>query len=258
MHSIFILSVQSPTSEDEWNIVANEFETSWNVFNVIGALDGKHFTLRKPLKSGALFRNYKGTFSIVLMALVDSQYKFIHVDVGTNGRVSDGSVFSHSSLARAMESNMLHIPAARHLPGTDKLCHFHVLADEAFPLRCNIMKPYPFRNMSREQRIFNYRLSRGRRVVENAFGILSQRFRCLKTQMLLSPTEAETVVLAVCALHNFLITTAATTTYVQRGDMDSEDPGTHEVQPGVWRANVQSILPIVRQVGATTRHTEAA
>lgn len=54
----------------------------------IGALDGKHVHIRPPPGSGSEFFNYKNTFSIVLMALVDADYKFIYCDIGCNGRVS--------------------------------------------------------------------------------------------------------------------------------------------------------------------------
>ena len=56
-------------------------------------------------------------------------------------------------------------------------CHYHVIGDDAFPLRNDIMKPFPFRQLVHEQHIFNYRLSRARRTVENAFGIMANRFR---------------------------------------------------------------------------------
>jgi len=36
-----------------------------------------------------MFYNYKGDYSVVLLALVDAQLRFIYVDVGTNGRVSE-------------------------------------------------------------------------------------------------------------------------------------------------------------------------
>ena len=51
------------------------------------------------------------------------------------------------------------------------------LADEAFPLRRNLMRPFPGKHLTREQRVYYYRLSRARFVVENAFGILSSQWR---------------------------------------------------------------------------------
>ena len=53
---------------------------------------------------------------------------------------------------------------------------FVVASDDAFPLHNNLMKPYPLSNLSSEQRVFNYRLSHARRVVENVFGIFAKRF----------------------------------------------------------------------------------
>ncbi|KAG5888933.1 hypothetical protein JTB14_006301 [Gonioctena quinquepunctata] len=81
---------------------------------------------------------------------------------------------------------------------------FVIAADAAFPLTTHIMKPYPFRKLTNEQRIFNYRLSRARRVVENAFGILANRFRCLLNVSALRPEKVKIITKACCALHNFL------------------------------------------------------
>lgn len=153
-----------------------------------------------------MYRNYKGTDSIVLLAVVDANYKFLYVNVGVNGRVSDGGVFRDSDLSRLLDSpvNPLNVPPNKPLPGmTEPILHV-IVADAAFPLRNNILKPYPFRNMTRSERIFNYRLSRGRRVVENAFGILANRFRVLQTTIYLPIETVQNITLACCALHNFL------------------------------------------------------
>ncbi|XP_024873223.1 uncharacterized protein LOC112455499 [Temnothorax curvispinosus] len=195
-----------PDTEDEWNRVAEDYMTQWDVPNCIGALDGKHIQFKVPLSQGSLYRNYKGTDSIVFLALVDANYLFLYVNVGVNGRVSDGGVFRDSNLSRLLESpaNPLNIPSNKPLPGMTEPMPYVILADVAFPLRNNILKPYPFRNMTHSERIFNYRLSMGRRVVENAFGILANRFRVLQTVIYLPVETVQSVTLACCALHNFI------------------------------------------------------
>lgn len=152
--------------------MSEQFREKWNCYNYIVALDGKHVLIRLPANSGSYYFNYKHQFSIVLLALVDANYKFLYVDIGCNGRISDGGVFKKSSLNKALESNTLHIPQAKSLLTGDKPMPFMIVVDDAFPLNKHIMKPYSQVGLTPESRIFNYRLSRARRIVENAFGIL--------------------------------------------------------------------------------------
>src|SRR5699024_5537785 len=79
------------------------------------------------------------------------------------------------------------------------------LADDAYPLRRNLMKPFPQKNLSTEHRIFNYRLSRARRCVECAFGILVNKWRVLNGKLELNPENVDFVVMACCILHNIII-----------------------------------------------------
>ena len=82
---------------------------------------------------------------------------------------------------------------------------FVIVADDAFPLKNYILKPYPRSTLwDLSKRVFNYRLSRARRTVENAFGILASRFRIFYKPIHLSPSKVENIVLACCALHNYL------------------------------------------------------
>ena len=100
----------------------------WNFNNCLGTIDGKLVLIRPPPNSGSYYFNYKHTFSVVLLAIVDADYRFIYTDVGCNGRISDGGcngrisdggVFKNCSLYRALEEKRLNIPEETLLPGTE-------------------------------------------------------------------------------------------------------------------------------------------
>lgn len=141
-----------------------------------------------------------------MMAVVDAHYNFLFVAVGAQGSANDAAVFNASSFAKSLEhvNNPLAIPPWRELPGTDVAIPMVFVADDGYPLRQYLMKPFSCRGVTPSERIYNYRLSRARRVVENAFGILVNRFRILRGNMQLQPEQVSHVVLACCALHNFL------------------------------------------------------
>ena len=124
---------------------------------------------KPPPNSGSYYLNYKHYFSIVLLAIVDADYKFLLVDVGCNGRVADGGVYRNSKINSAFEENLLNVPDPKPLPGCSTVTPYMIVADDAFPLKTYIQKPYSQVGLTKEKRIFNYRLSRARRVVENAF-----------------------------------------------------------------------------------------
>ncbi|XP_039962355.1 putative nuclease HARBI1 [Bactrocera tryoni] len=196
--------ISMPKNEEEWKIIATEFFEMWNFPNCLGAIDGKHINIKRPPHSGAYYFNYKKTYSIVLMALVNAKYQFTMVEVGANGRVSDGDVYGNSNFAVMHEERKLKISPPVKPHGFDKELPFVFVADDAFALHENFMKPYSHRGLTHQQLQYNYRVSRARRVVENAFGIMSSRFRILLTTINLSPEKCSKIVLAICYLHNFL------------------------------------------------------
>lgn len=116
-------------------------------------------------------------------------------------------IFSKCNLGRAIKESRLDTPPPRELPDSDVVLPYVILGDEAFPLLNNLMKPYP-RNQSladRSKAIFNYRLSRARRIVENAFGILTHRFRLFATPIHLGTESVQNATTAACIIHNLLI-----------------------------------------------------
>lgn len=193
----------TPT-EEMWKEIANDFYSIWNFPNCLGALDGKHVTIQAPPNSGSLFFNYKKTYSVVLLALVDAHCNFIAVDVGAYGKNSDGGIFAHSNLGKALERGTLNIPGNAALPNTATSVPYVIVADEAFPLKTYLMRPYPGNALDNKKRTFNYRLSRARRTVENGFGILSQKFRIFNRRIQANPQNADYIILATCILHNFI------------------------------------------------------
>lgn len=70
-------------SKDQWEKISYDCNNKWNFPNCLGAVDGKHVVFEKPVNSGSDYFNYKHEFSIVLLALVDADYRFVHVDVGS-------------------------------------------------------------------------------------------------------------------------------------------------------------------------------
>ena len=224
----------------------DSFNKLWNFPHCLGALDGKHVVIQAPENSGSHYFNYKGTYSIVLLAIVDSQYKFTYVDVGCNGRISDGGVFQNCSIYEGLEHGTLHLPGSKPLPNRSKAVPYCFVADDAFAMKPYILKPYPYHGQPAPNRIFNYRLSRARRIVENSFGIIANKFRVLRKPMALTPGRVKDIVLAICALHNFLLESKDRANYLHQGLIDTENEDTHEVTPGTWRDDgpTNSMFPL--------------
>ena len=223
--------VDTPTSPDDWKLVVRNFSSRWNFDHCLGALDGKHVAITKPNNSGSEYFNYKGFFSIILLALVDADYKIIWADVGTPGATSDAAVFNNSDLKDAVESEDLDLPEPEPLQGDNEDISYFFIADDAFALKTWLMKPFAKRNLTREERIFNYRLSRARRVVENAFGILANRFQVFLTTMRQQSHTVRTICLACICLHNLM---RLRYPRLQNEALDAEDEN-HHVIPGAWR-----------------------
>ena len=211
--------------------------------------------MQAPSRSGSTYFNYKKSFSIVLLAICNAKYEFTLVDIGDAGRQSDGGVYSSSKLGRAIESNILDFPNPEHLPGYDQtnIFPYVFVADEAFGLKPHMMRPYPRRNdPSESETIFNYHLSRARRVIENSFGILASRFRIFRRPIIASVENVKFVTKAAVSLHNFLIKEQSINTgnyaYCPVDFVDQESA--RGQIPGNWRREIgdfQGLVPMGNQ-----------
>ncbi|XP_059355134.1 uncharacterized protein si:dkey-121j17.6 [Carassius carassius] len=196
--------LNTPSTEAEWRAIAQDFELKWQFPHCLGALGGKQIHIQPPAKSGCLDNNNKGRFSVTIMAAVDANYKFIYASVQTQDKVSDAGLFTHSDLCKAMDQGLLNFPPPELLPNSDIAMAYMFVGDEECPLRPDLMTPYQMEQMDHSQQVLNYRLSRARRVAENAFSILANRLRVFRRTIFLEPEKVVKITMASLCIHNFL------------------------------------------------------
>ncbi|WKX90430.1 hypothetical protein Q1695_009353 [Nippostrongylus brasiliensis] len=167
----------TPTAAD-WHQSAEQFRRLWRYPRAVASIDAKHFRCNAPRKSGSSFYNYKGFFSIVLLAIVSGGYRIIAFDVGGKGKNSDSSLFRTSALKPFLEEAKSQFPRGGDLNGQGHV-DYHVLADGRFAQYSWMQTPFRQTEAASDplKRHYNECFSSARRIVESVFGILSVRFR---------------------------------------------------------------------------------
>ena len=174
-----------------------------------------------------------------MLTICVARYCFPLFDVGQYGSNNNAGVLANSNIGKKMGAGKMNIPPPRHLEG----CSFdsfpyYLVRDEIFPLETWLMRPYPGQ-LSEEERILHYRLSRTRTVIENTFGILAARWGIYHSTIIASIENAESYVLATIALHNYLRLTD-NAVYTPVGSVDSQ-ASSGEIRPGQWRRIVDDV-----------------
>jgi hypothetical protein len=187
---------------EEIEIIGQGFERLCNnrVFrNAVGAIDGCHVRIAKaPREHAADYFNYKFFYSSQFQALCDHRGIFIDVFIGYPGGVHDSRILRNSPLF----TQRLYPPAGK-----------FILGDGGYPCLSQpiaLITPYKAPVGEVKQR-YNHHLSKGRTIVERAFGRLKQRWRSIfQTALAVKVENAPKVIAACLALHNF---------FAKEGDM---------------------------------------
>jgi hypothetical protein len=164
---------------------------------------GENCRIRRPSRAGLLSYKYKQYHSLVPLAIADADYTFISIDVDAYGREIDSPVLRNSAFGKPLSKNYVSVinvsGGELKFRDWDSPTPLVITADEASPLRHNLMKPYPRLELLYKQNIL---LSTTRRVVVCSFGLLTEIFTAHQKFMEVTVEKAELTIISVCVLHN--------------------------------------------------------
>ena len=138
------------------------------------------------------------------MAIAGPEYACLYADLDSNGRVKDSGIWNKTSLLQVIQNGSFKLPKDEKL-SNGEIAPYVFLGDDAFAFKKFMMKPFPQQGLAGVKRIYNYRHSRARRISENLFGILANRWRIFFTITNLKAKYVEVIIFAAPILHNMLI-----------------------------------------------------
>ncbi len=237
----------TPQTPDEWRPVAEGSETSGTSRTPGGAIDGKHIAITKPGKTGSLYYNFKGFFSIVMLAVVDANYKFMRAP----GSSSDAGIFNRSRLEPALRLGILGLPPPEPLPNDDRDMPFFMIGDDAFPLRTYMMKPYSHRYQTIPRAHLQLQVVAGPACCGERVRHPGPPLQMPADHHPTQPRNVVKVAKACMTLHNIM------RTRYPRPAEPGPRPGSDQVQlvPGAWRDD--AVMRDVEAEGRGPRTTQA-
>lgn len=246
-------------SKSDWKKISQKYTDHYNLPHCVGSIDGKHIPIKRPTKGNEKYINYKRFDSIVLLGICDTDYTFTAVDILTECNGNDAIIFRNSSFGKKIFENEINLPTAEKLPNSDKLMPYYFIAGNAFPLRKNLMRPYPGDSLSSPEKVFNRKLSKARLTADNTFGVLSARWKVLTKSLGFEPSNTKKVIYACVILHNFLKITGTLhncSSYCPENYCDTYD-NQNQCIDGIWRRESLSLLS-VRKCSSNHRPKDAA
>lgn len=189
--------------------------------------------------------------------MCDANYLFTLIDIGAFGRQSDGGIFKHSRMGQLFAQGKMHIPPPDEIYEGSTNYPYVIVGDEAFPLSSYLMRPYPGREgLSPEKKVFNYRLSRARRMIKNTFGIFAAQWRIYRKCTIAKVNTIENMVKATVVLHNWLGKQDLTRREIFiTPDMVDREGNDGSIIPGTWRRMIESNNTALQNIATCSTHT---
>ena len=178
-----------------------------------------------------------------MLAVCDTKYFFTLIDIGGVTSTNDGNILPESETGRLFEKSPSLFSFLSHSShGSKTLCHV-IVSDGIFSLKPWFMNPFPGRHLEECHRVFNYRLSRAKQCLENAFGILSAKWRMFHRPIKGNVDLVKLIMAATVCLHDY----PDNANYIPAGFVDRGN-----IFPTDWRHEVNNEgtgVRIVRQIG---------
>ena len=205
--------IKFPLTRQEITDKVDEFEETYGIPQIVGAIDGCHIEINAPPRNHEDYYNRKQHYSVILQGIVDCSLKFIHATVGYPGSIHDARVLRLSGLYDMAQNEQILSGPTRDINGVE--IGPLLAGNSAYPLTSWLIKPFPDRGrLTPEQRKFNKKFSALRCVVERAFGMLKSRWRIVMKKIEQKTSTLTKTVVASCVLHNICI---------GRGDLYDDD-----------------------------------
>ena len=193
--------IKFPITEDEVKDKVKGFSEISKIPNVCGAIDGTHFPIKAPQENHEDYFNRKHFYSFVTQGITDSNGLFLSVSTGYPGSIHDARVLRLSQVSQMAENEDVLAEPTIEIKGTD--LRPLIVGDSAYPLKTWLICPFRYNGvLTPEQRRFNRELSRGRVVIEQAFGLMKGRWRVLMKRLDEDTERVPSTILACCILHN--------------------------------------------------------
>ncbi|CAH0731365.1 unnamed protein product, partial [Brenthis ino] len=194
--SILNKFIKFPNTPAARELIKQNFYNKYGIPGVIGCIDGCHFKIVKPNKKEEhLFYCRKHYHSLNVQMVADEKCHILAINPKFGGASHDAFVWENSQLNTYMQT--------LHRNGES----VWLLGDSGYPQRPWLMTPYNNPAPGSAGETFNKLHSRARITIENTFGRLKNRWRCLCKDRVLhyKPEKCAQIILACSVLHNIAL-----------------------------------------------------